>query len=430
MRRLTVSNPGPGREIEVTSYAELVLAPPAADIAHPAFSKLFVETEHLPAVGALLAHRRRRSPTSRRSGPRTWRWSRATTVGKREFETDRARFIGRDGTISGAASGDTDGRPLSGSVGTVLDPSSPSADACGSRRGRPRASTSGPWRRASRAEIMDLIDKHHDRGAFGRAAALAWTQVQVQLHHLGIDRGQAAQFQRLAGHVLYADARRCARRPKSSRLVAAGSHRSGGLGISGDLPIVLVRIADIQEIGLAREVLLAVEYWRLRRLPVDLVLLNERATSYVQDLQAALETLVRANQSRAQLGDEPGGGHVFLLRADLVPEETRAILGSVARVVLVGERGRLADQLENAPEARMTSARPPPRVPAASQLQVARPAPELEYFNGLGGFADDGREYVTILGPGQRTPAPWINVIANPDFGFQVSAEGAATPGR
>ncbi|HTX51402.1 MAG TPA: glycosyl transferase, partial [Caulobacteraceae bacterium] len=197
-----------------------------------------------------------------------------------------------------------------------------------------------------------------------------------------------------------------------------------GLGISGDLPIVLVKIGDIEETGLVREVLLALEYWRLRRLAVDLVLLNERATSYVQDLHVALEALVRANQSRAELGDEPGGGHVFLLRADLVPEEVRAILGSVARVVLIGERGRLEDQLENAPEARVTPERPSLRMPAASQLQIARPAPELEYFNGLGGFAEDGREYVTILGPGQRTPAPWINVIANPDFGFQAASDG------
>jgi cyclic beta-1,2-glucan synthetase len=422
VRRLTISNLGPlAREIEVTSYAELALAPPAADKVHPTFSKLFVETEHLPAIGALLAHRRRRSPDEAEVWAAHLAVVEGDVVGTREFETDRARFIGRDGSIS-APQAVTRGRALSGSVGTVLDPIFALR-----RRIRLEPGQTGRidfWTMAagSRIEILDLIDKHHDRGAFGRAAALAWTQVQVQLHHLGISRGQAAQFQRLASHVLYATP---TLRPTSEIIqVGRGGQPSlWGLGISGDLPIVLVRIGDIEEVGLVREVLLAVEYWRLRRLAVDLVILNERATSYVQELQVALETLVRANQSRAQLGDEPGGGHVFLLRADLVPEQVRAILGSVARVVLVGARGRLEDQLENAPEARVTPARPTPRVPA-SQLQVARPAPELEYFNGLGGFANDGHEYVTVLGPGQRTPAPWINVIANPDFGFQVSADG------
>ncbi len=196
------------------------------------------------------------------------------------------------------------------------------------------------------------------------------------------------------------------------------------LGISGDLPIVLVRISDIRQLDVAREALQAVEYWRMKRLAVDLVILNERDASYVQDLQAALETLVRASQSRPQIGDERPPGHIFILRADLISPETRALLASVARVVLVGERGSLADQLERAPEAKPSPRAVARRAAPASELQVLRPAPGVEYFNGLGGFAEGGREYVTILGPGQSTPAPWINVIANPGFGFQVSAEG------
>ena len=185
-----------------------------------------------------------------------------------------------------------------------------------------------------------------------------------------------------------------------------------------------MRIADVHEIDLVREALLAVEYWRMRRLAVDLVILNERATSYVQDLQQALETLVRANQSRPQIGEARGPGHVFLLRADLISEDVRATLASVARVVLVGERGRLEDQLKNAPEAPARAPRSWRRPVTSSELRIARAAPDLEYFNGLGGFAEAGREYVTVIRAGQSTPAPWVNVIANPDFGFQVSAEG------
>ena len=178
------------------------------------------------------------------------------------------------------------------------------------------------------------------------------------------------------------------------------------LGISGDLPIILVRISDIDQLNVAREALQAVEYWRMKRLAVDLVILNERATSYVQDLQIALETLVRASQSRPQIGEERPPGHIFMLRADLISPEARALLASVARVVLVGERGSLADQLERALEARPSPRAVARRAAPASELQVSRPAPGVEYFNGLGGFAEGGREYVTILGPGQSTPAP------------------------
>ncbi|MFI4936096.1 MAG: GH36-type glycosyl hydrolase domain-containing protein [Caulobacterales bacterium] len=423
VRRVTVTNLGDRtREIELTSYAELVLGPQSADVAHPAFSKLFVETEHLAGLGALLATRRRRSPAE----PEIWAAHLAVVdgevVGKREFETDRARFLGRGGAVR-APGALNHGRPLSGATGAVLDP-------IFALRRAVRIAPGGSARidfwtmvADSRDGVLDLVDKHHDGGAFERAAALAWTQAQVQLYHLGVNRAEAGQFQRLGGHLIYAAP---TLRPPSESIGTGSGGQPGlwSLGISGDLPIILVRISDILQIDLVREALQAVEYWRMKRLAVDLVILNERATSYVQDLQAGLETMVRASQSRSQDGEERPGGHIFMLRADLVPAEARALISSVARVVLVGERGRLFDQLERAPEmAPAVRAPTKPRV-AVSELQVSRPAPGVEYFNGLGGFTEGGREYATILGPGQSTPAPWINVIANPDFGFQVSAEG------
>jgi cyclic beta-1,2-glucan synthetase len=195
-------------------------------------------------------------------------------------------------------------------------------------------------------------------------------------------------------------------------------------GISGDLPIVLLRITDIEHIDTARDVLQAHEYWRLKQLAVDLVIVNERQASYVQDLQVAIETLVRSHQSRGPQAAGQPQGRVFVLRADLMPHGADALLAAVARVVLVARRGRLVDQLE-----RIATPRAPLRTPARRPV-TAPPAPtprlpDLEFFNGLGGFADDGREYVTVLGPGQSTPAPWINVIANPGFGFQVASEGS-----
>ncbi len=277
---------------------------------------------------------------------------------------------------------------------------------------------------SSREAVLDLADKHRDATAFERAATLAWTQAQVQLHHLGIDPGEAALFQRLAGHLLYAAP---TLRPSSDAIRRGGGGQPGlwAHGISGDLPIVLLRIADSEDLDIVRQLLQAHEYWRMKQLAVDLVILNERASSYVQDLQIALETLVRTSQSRPQVRVEAPSGRVFVLRTDLISAETRALLSSVARVVLVGQRGRLSDQLDRAPEARaLCPARRRSGFSPVRGRTTAPPLPALEFFNGLGGFADDGREYVTVLGPGQSTPAPWINVIANPAFGFQVATEG------
>ncbi len=304
VRRVSVANTGSrARDIELTSYAELVLAPPAADAAHPAFSKLFVQTEYLAKVGAILATRRRRSPAE----PEIWAAHLAVvegeTVGEPEIETDRARFLGRGREVR-APIAVMDGRPLSNTVGTVLDP-------VFALRRRVRVPPGRTVRIAfwtvvasSRAEVLDLIDKHHDATAFDRAATLAWTQAQVQLSHLGIDAEEAGLFQRLAGHVLYADP---SLRPSSDAIRRGGGGPAAlwAQGISGDLPIVLVRIDNIEDIAIVRQLLRAHEYWRMKQLAVDLVILNERASSYVQDLQIALETLVRTSQSRPQIGGGP-----------------------------------------------------------------------------------------------------------------------------
>jgi cyclic beta-1,2-glucan glucanotransferase len=423
VRRVSIANTGDsGRDIDVTSFCELVLAPPAADAAHQAFSKLFVQTEYIAKVGVLLATRRRRSP----SEPEVWAAHHVVVegevLGQPEFETDRARFLGRGREVH-APIAVMDGRRLSNTVGTVLDP-------IFALRYRVRIPPGATVRlsfwtgvASSRASVLDLFDKHHDANAFLRAATLAWTQAQVQLRHLGVTAEAATLFQRLAGHVLYADA---SMRP-SSDAIRRGSGAPTALwaqGISGDVPLVLLRIEHIEDLAIVRQLLQAHEYWRLKQLAVDLVILNERASSYVQDLQIALETVVRMSQSRSQTGTDSAKGSVFVLRTDLISAETRAVLSSVARVVFVGQRGSLADQLERRAESPSVPAgAPPSRLHSDVHTHVAMPR-ELEFFNGLGGFAADGREYVTRLDAGQSTPAPWINVIANPQFGFQVAVEG------
>ncbi len=410
------------REIEVTSFAELVLTTPAADAAHPAFAKLFVQTEHLADSGALLATRRPRAPDE----PPVWAAHLAVvegeTVGAQQFETDRARFIGRSRTAADAAAILQD-RPLSGTVGTVLDP-------VFALRRRLRIPPGAVARIAfwtlvapSRAELLDLIDKHHDPSAFDRAHTLAWTQAQVQLRHLDIDAHEAADFQRLAAPILYADAR--FRPPQAAILRGAGPQ--AGLwphAISGDLPIVLLRIDDLADMAQVRQLLRAHEYWRMKRLAVDLVIVNEHPSSYAQDLQTAIETAVRSSQSRPRFGRVLAQGSAFVLRADLLSGPAREHLAAVARVALSARGGPLADQLAliPAPAAATALAVRPPAAP----LPRLAPPPhaELEVFNGLGGFDKDGREYVTILDGAATTPAPWINVIANSGFGFQVSVEG------
>ncbi len=445
-RRVTLTNTGRRpREVDLTSYAELVLAPHASDQAHPAFSKMFVVTDYLPELGVIIATRRRRSP----SDPEVWAAHIAvvegTESGPIQIETDRAKFIGRGRSIGQAMMADA---PLSGTTGTVLDP-------IFSIRRRVTIPAGGVTRvtfwtmvAASPDALLDLVDRHRDASAFARAATLSWTQAQVQLRHLGISHVEAGDFQTLGGMVMRGDTRL---RASAGQITAGAGPQSAlwALGISGDLPIVLLQIEDAEDIGVLHQVLSAHEYWGMRQLPVDLVILNDRSSSYVQDLQIAIDSAVRAARlrPRAEGIHAAAQGSVHTLRSDLLNPGARASLMAMARVVLVASRGTIAQQIgtpvPNRPAPPLALAPPPALVPplatVATMVPAAPPAPakqppetpsaaplpELEFYNGIGGFADQGREYVTVLQNGQTTPAPWINVIANPGFGFQVSAEGS-----
>jgi cyclic beta-1,2-glucan synthetase len=422
VRRLSLVNSGRRtREIELTSYAEIVLATAAADGAHPAFSKLFVQTEFLPEFGALLATRRPRSAGESQIWAAHFAVVEGETIGATEYESDRARFLGRGRSV-GSAAAMADGARLSNTAGTVLDPVFSLRQGVRIAPGKSARVAFWTLVAPSRAELLHLIDKHHDRNAFDRAKTLAWTQAQVQLRHIGMKAEEAADFQRLAAPILYADA---AFRPSSEAIVRGAGPQSGlwPHSISGDLPIVLLRIDGVEDIAQVRQLLRAHEYWRMKRLAVDLVIVNERAASYVQDLQIAIDTAVRSSQSRPRFGAELAQGSVYALRADLMSVPARALLHSVARVALVARRGPVADQLMLAAPT-VSSAYIPQRHNAAALPEHVRPPQDLEFFNGLGGFVEDGREYVTVLEQGATTPAPWINVIANPAFGFQASAEG------
>lgn len=422
LRRVSVTNASSRpREIELTSYSEIVLAPPAADAAHPAFSNLFVETEFFAAENALLAHRRQRSAADEPVWGVHVVATSGETIGVIQYETDRARFVGRGHTPADPIAVMED-RPLSNTTGAVLDPVF--SLRCRMRL-MPNETAQVSFATAvahSREEATSLADKYHDPNIFEREARLAWTRAQVEMSHLNIDAAEAHLFQRIGGRVLYSDP---SLRP-SPHVLALNTQAQSNLwlyGISGDLPIVLVRINKEDDVAMVRQIARAHEYLHLKGLRFDLVIMNDHPFSYAQSLQDGLQGLVRTTGMQA-LQDKPGG--VYLRRADLMPEADRILLHSVARAVFVTERGSLEEQLGRRP---VEDSLPPAFVPRAASQHYPEPVltpPQLSFFNGLGGFSQDGREYVTALGEGQWTPAPWSNIIANrADFGFQVTETGA-----
>ncbi len=423
VRRLVVTNhSNRAREIEVTSYAEMVLAPAADDLAHPAFGKLFVESEYVPGCAALLSHRRPRSPDDAPAWGLHVLAQEGRTQGPVEWEADRARFLGRGRGVRDPQA--LDGRSLSGTTGVLLDP-------LASLRQRVRLAPGGVARMsfatgmsASRETALALAQRYRDPAATARTFALASAHARSTLRHLGITAEEALLFDRLASRVLRGDASLRA----DPELLARNTLGQAGLwphGISGDVPIVLVRVVGEDGLGLVRQVLQAQEYWRLKGLQADVVILNEHPTSYLDAAHGALTELLDDGPWRAWK-HRPGGA--YLLRRDRMPDAEHLLLSTVARAILCDDRGGLAQQLDRhlplwiEPPARDLVPAPAPR-PVPSDPP---PVPPLALANGFGGFADGGREYVVVLQGAEETPTPWVNVIANPGFGTIVTASGSA----
>ncbi|MFP2872431.1 GH36-type glycosyl hydrolase domain-containing protein [Acetobacter tropicalis] len=415
VRHLTLSNTGHETvEIDITSYAELALLSQDADLAHPAFTKLFVQTEYLPETKALIATRRRRSPDE----PEIWVAHLVVSKLAVSMETDRAAFIGRGQTLRSPAAM-IGKNALSGRTGTVLDASFSLRCRATLKPGSTTRISFWTMAASSREKLLDLIDTHKDAAALDRVRTLAWTQAQIQLRHLDITPPEADLFQRLAAHVLFSGS--SLRAPSEKIRLGAGPQKAlWEHGISGDLPLVVLSVKENSDTDIVRQILLAHEYFRLKQLAIDLVILNDHPSSYMQDLQTSLENLVRSLPKAAT-----GGGSVRILRTNLLAPSALALLLSVARVVLKA-RDSLVEQLDLAES--LAAQIPPSFLPSSSSTPEVfdiPSIPELEFFNGYGGFADNGKAYVVVMAPGKTTPAPWINVIANENFGFQATAEGS-----
>ncbi|MBN1192752.1 MAG: hypothetical protein JXA36_03545 [Coriobacteriia bacterium] len=420
VRRLTITNHG--RQIlslEVTSYLEVTLAPRGMDHAHKAYSNLFVETEAVDDLRALLFTRRPRSDEEARywgvhmlacehSGVCSW-----------SYETDRAKFLGRLRTPVNASAIWEDAR-LTGTTGAVLDP------ICAIRQpvvvppGETVHLAYVTGAADSREGAVTLAEKYQDITNAQRAADLAWSSSQIELRDLGLTPEESVTFLRLASRMLLTDpfSRLKSCTETENRLPMSGLWQ---IGISGDEPILLVTIEQLEETPLVRQALLAHQYWRSKGFVSDLVILNTKPSAYASELDGRLRILLRTGHA-LQLADKPGGVH--LRSADQMHPDIRNLLESVARVVITGNAGPIAIQLNQRPR---YPELPDAFVPAEKPQTHTAPAvtrPILVFDNGVGGFDPDAGEYVIVLEDRHTTPSPWVNVIATPRFGTLVSEAG------
>ncbi|MGK9051620.1 GH36-type glycosyl hydrolase domain-containing protein [Neorhizobium petrolearium] len=429
-RRLTLLNMGAeDRFIEVTSYMEPALAVEDDDNAHPAFSRMFIQTEIGKRGDVIRAWRNKRNPNDPDMIVAHLAADNAGSARPTEFETDRRKFLGRGRTLGEAAAFDP-GATLSGTDGFTLDPILSLRRVVRVPAGKKVSVIFWTIAAPKRDELDQAIERYRHPDAFQTELTQAWTRTQVQMRHLGVSSQDAAAFQHLARYLIYPDMHlRADQATVQSHMLPQSSLWASS--VSGDFPIFTLRINDDADMAVAKEAMSAQEYLRSRGVISDLVIFNERAASYAQEMQHAIEYL---SENARRLGQQEGQRqHVFSLRRDIMDEEGSDGLIAASRVVLHARNGKIIDQLNRA-----ASIFAPPkdqeieidRRPLLNgeifQVPAETEAPaDLEFWNGFGGFSKDGSEYVVRLRGGQATPHPWINVISNETFGFHVSAEGA-----
>jgi cyclic beta-1,2-glucan glucanotransferase len=424
IRQITLTNDSDSpRHLAITSYAEVVLAPHAVDQRHPAFSKLFVQSEYLADTNALLFRRR---PRSAAEAPLYLAHALVVEPGRKltgAHESDRACFLGRGRTCRAPSALSDHAGALAGTTGATLDP----IMALGQEiELEPRAAAQIAYitlAATSRAQALALLKRYHAWPAIGHAFEAARAHAELELRQRALTTPDLERIQQLLSALLYPHA---ALRADPQTLAANKSGQPGlwPYAISGDYPILLVRVSQPEETGLVWELLRAHAYWRSHQIKIDLVVLNQRASGYAQELAGQLRRLITRADSDAWLNARGG---IFLLHADQLSAADRVLLETAARAILDADSGPLAEQLER------LHTRPtylPPFIPTPPGHESPEPTPPLArptnlcFDNGLGGFSPDGREYIIYLAPGQATPAPWINVVANAYIGFLVSETG------
>ncbi|MBF0377160.1 MAG: cyclic beta 1-2 glucan synthetase [Desulfamplus sp.] len=460
VRRTTLTNRSNRfRQIEVTSYAEVVLASQASDALHPAFSNLFVETEIIPLHRAILCSRRPRSEGEHSPWMFHLMAVHGAEVEEVSYETDRMRFIGRGNTVanpsamkkakavndpkvsndpktindseavnnsknSNASSDSPDSSDmLSGSQGSVFDPIVAIRYLITLLPNESATINMISGIAENRYAALTLVEKYQDRRLADRVFDLSWTHGQVFLRHLNATEADAQLYCSLAGSVIYANASL-----RADPGIIKKNHRvqSGlwGYAISGDLPIVLVQIEEPDNIDLVRQLMQARTYWRLKGLAVDLVIWNEDHAGYRQilhdQIMALIGTGIEVNLS------SPLGG-IFVKPSDQIAEDDQILFQAVARVIITDRRGTLAEQINGrVPLETTVPLLVPTRTHRPEQVPTtALPHNNLVFYNGLGGFTPDAREYVITTTHEHLTPAPWVNVLANPFFGTVISESGS-----
>ncbi|WP_411679001.1 GH36-type glycosyl hydrolase domain-containing protein [Clostridium thailandense] len=421
IRKISITNHSDNsRIVEITSYCEVTLAHYNADLVHPAFGNLFIKTEYMENLGCVVANRRPRSRKDKQPWVMQTIALDGSSIGSIQYETSRANFIGRGRDLSNPQAMDNDAQ-LKMTVGAVLDPIISMRVRVKIENGETCQIAFATAVADSKEEVIQLAEKYSEMRNIDRVFELSWSGIQVEMKYLGIKSAQANLYQLMASRIIFLNTL-FKNRADYIMNIRKGQSSLWSYGISGDVPIVLLIVKEEENINLVRQLLNAHEYWSLKGLKVDLVILNLQGNSYIQSMQDTVRDLISSSHARDKQ-NKTGG--VFLHNKATISDEDIDLLMAIARIVIEADKGSLITQIESSSKLESEQELLLAEKQEYSVHSHGFDIPELLYFNGLGGFDKDD-SYCIVLKNYENTPAPWINVISNGKFGFHVSESGVS----
>ncbi len=442
VRRISVTNHSSStRIVELTSYLETVLSPRQEDASHPAFNKLFIKTEFVREQKCLLALKRQRKAEQKPVWLlHTMTLDKDSSIGELQYETSRAKFIGRNRSLSDPAALDPD-QPLSNSEGSVLDPVMSLRRRIKIEPGNTVKAVYTVAIAQSRKQALELADKYSDFRTSERTFELSWTRSQVESRYLGLEANETEFYLDLLPFLLYYNP---LRREYSGYIFEnkCSQRDLWPFGVSGDLPVILVEVNGNDDLDMVYWALKGHEFWRMKSLLTDLVILVNKKEGYSRPLNDQVRNAVASSHARDLLNRSGG---VFIRNSSEMDQNQITLFYTVASLVVrdgIDELKRKVREIRKVPERSAAetsgsallfsgmpsdaSAATQPKQDMPHRISVFHLIPDrkLNFFNGIGGFSEDGREYVIRLGKGMHTPAPWVNVISNRNFGFLVTECG------
>jgi len=412
IRRITLINhDDKEKEFEITSYFELINGDLMGDIAHRAYSNLFVETFYDDEI--ILANRRKR----RKEEKNTWVFNTSTvegeSIGRMEYETDRAEFISRGRNLENPRAV-TESLPLSGKIGAVLDPVMAIR-----RRVRLQAGESIKVSFVlgvadNKGDAIELGKKYLGNESIQRAFRMALTRSQVENSYFNFSAKEVDLYEEMMSYLIFNKTFKRVQLSENSGRKGLWSN-----GISGDIPIILLNIEKSADIGILYELLKAHEYYKAKNLSVDLVIMNNEETQYDEPVWNELNELIMKSHLR-DIKNISGG--VYLLKKSALSNQERESIIASAEIILDASKGTLGEQVERIEVQSYSNKKEYTEFVEYEKRDLDRE--ELELFNGIGGIDKKTNEYVIRFNKNQRTPLPWSNILANKEFGSIITENG------